>query len=122
MLAQSAVFCLGTVPFSDIHDQMMCAHDPYLTAQDVAALSLAPPPEDTCERHHTSNKNFAGEFSGVRLKRNTYLPIGLPWQLIWPAPGAVMLVNVQKSNAPVAVFRRQIVEVPRSGTPVAIWI
>jgi hypothetical protein len=33
-----------------------------------------------------------------------------------------MFENVQKSNAPVAVFTRQMAEVPRSGTPAAIWI
>ncbi len=49
-----------------------------------------------------------------------YLGLELPWQVIWLAPDTVTFVNAQNSKAPVAVFTRQIVEVPGCGAPVAI--
>jgi len=37
-------------------------------------------------------------------------------------PDRFTFVNVQKSNAPVAVFTRQIGDVPAWAIPLAIWI
>jgi hypothetical protein len=51
-----------------------------------------------------------------------YFGLEFPWQVMWFAPDVITLVNVQNSNAPVAVFMRQIVDVPGWGNPVAIWI
>jgi hypothetical protein len=46
----------------------------------------------------------------------------LPWQLMRLPPDRFTLVNVQKSSAPVAVFARQIGDVPAWAIPLAIWI
>jgi hypothetical protein len=53
--------------------------------------------------------------SGGPTRRRIRPDFGLefPWQVTWFAPDVITLVNVQNSNAPAAVFMRQIVEVPR---------
>jgi hypothetical protein len=47
---------------------------------------------------------------------------GFPWQLRRLLPDILTLVNVQNSRAPVAVFTRQIDEVPGDDNPLPTWI
>jgi hypothetical protein len=43
-----------------------------------------------------------------------------PWHVMWFPPETVTLLKVQKSSVPVAVLRRQIVELPACCNPAAI--
>jgi hypothetical protein len=47
---------------------------------------------------------------------------GFPWQLRRLLPDIFTLLNVQNSRAPVAVFTRQIDEVPGDDKPLPTWI